>query len=191
MTETEIVPLHLIEQLDLVERVGDLSLKGYTDSNIAEICDITPYRAKQYKQEYLNILQNRAENDPYFLERVQYNTIKHLAELDSISKEAWETVEISTQNGLTGTRIQALKLALDITTKKAQLHQLMGSSKSTDSDYLTRMQKSEQVNQMLSRVLRDVVSECDNCREKARILLAEAMALMTEEEEEVTEENGG
>jgi len=43
------------------------------------------------------------------------------------------------------------------------------------------MQKAESVNQMLSRVIKDVVSECESCREKARLLLQEAMSLMEEE----------
>jgi len=188
MTTTDVVPLKLMDEMKTVARVGELHLRGYTNLEIGELVGeenkpLTQYKVKQYIQEYLDVIQKTAEDDPYFLERVQYNTLKHLAELDDISKEAWETLEIATQNSMIGSRVQSLKLILDITTKKAQLHQLMGTNKSTDSDYLTRMQKAESVNQMLSRVLRDVVSECENCREKARVLLAEAMALMTEDEE--------
>ena len=165
-TPAPIAPLGLLEQLEQVEDAGILHLRGYRNSEIAAQLGINQNRVKSLIEEYIAIIHNKADNDPYFMERVGYNTIKHLNELDDISKEAWETVEIATVNGMVGSRVQALKLALDITTKKAQLHQLLGSTKSTDADYLTRMQKAESVNQALSRVLKDVVVDCDRCREK-------------------------
>jgi predicted transcriptional regulator len=175
--------LGLAEELHLVEEAGSLSIKGYNYSNIAEILEISPYKAKQYVQEYFRIIKNQAEEDPYFLERVQQNTIRFLNELDEISKEAWETVNVATDNGMVTARTQALKLALDVATKKAQLHQLMGGTK-PDSEYIARMQKAESVNQILSEVLRDVVSDCERCRDMARIKLAEAFSLMDNAEGE-------
>jgi predicted transcriptional regulator len=169
--------LGLAEELRLVEEAGSLSIKGYNYSNIAEVLEISPYKAKQYVQEYFRIINNQAEEDPYFLERVQQNTLRFLNELDEISKEAWETVNVATDNGMVTARTQALKLALDVTTKKAQLYQLMGGSK-PDAEYIARMQKAESVNQILSEVLRDVVSDCERCRDMARIKLAEAFSLM-------------
>jgi hypothetical protein len=100
---------------------------------------------------------------------VQQNTIKFLAELDELSKEAWETVTIATENEMVTARIQALKLALEVTTKKAQLHQLMSGGKTADGDYIARMNKAESVNQLLSDILRDVVSDCPRCSEQARV----------------------
>lgn len=175
--------LGLAEELRLVEEAGTLSIKGYNYSNIAELLDITPYKAKQYVQEYFRIIKNEAEEDPYFLERVQQNTLRFLNELDEISKEAWETVNVATDNGMITARTQALKLALEVTTKKAQLHQLMGGSK-PDSEYIARMQKAESVNQILSEVLRDVISDCERCRDMARVKLAEAFSLMDAAESE-------
>lgn len=175
--------LGLAEELRLVEEAGTLSIKGYNYSNIAELLDLTPYKAKQYVQEYFRIIKNEAEEDPYFLERVQQNTLRFLNELDEISKEAWETVNVATDNGMITARTQALKLALEVTTKKAQLHQLMGGSK-PDSEYIARMQKAESVNQILSEVLRDVISDCERCRDMARVKLAEAFSLMDAAESE-------
>ncbi len=182
MTSTEIAPLDLVGQLDLVERVGAMKVKGYRDSEVAEVLDITPYRVKQYYQEYQNVLQQQADNDPYFLERIQFNTLKGLAELDDIGKEAWETVEIATQSGMVTARVQALKLALDISTKKMQLMQLLGGGRTGDSDTMARMTKAEQVNALLSRVIKEVVSDCPQCQERSRVLLAEAFAAMQEDE---------
>ena len=180
--------LSLAEEIQKVEEAGTLSIKGYSYSNISEIMDVTPYKAKKYVQEYYKIIQHQVNEDPYFLERVQHNTLRFLNELDEISKEAWETVTVATDNGMVTARTQALKLALEVTTKKAQLHQLMGDSK-PDSEYIARMQKAESVNQILSDVLRDVVSECERCRDMARIKLAEAFSLMdaAESEEDIEE----
>jgi len=127
-------------------------------------------------------LEHMAENDPYFLENLQYNTLKALAEFDEISKEAWESVELATREGMITARNQALKLAMEVATKKAQLHQLMGG-KQTDSDYIARMQKAETVNQLISQVVRDVIADCEHCREKAAPMLKEAFRLMDDQEE--------
>ena len=50
--------------------------------------------------------------------------------------------------------------------------------------FRSRMQKAESVNQILSEVLRDVVSDCERCRDMARIKLAEAFSLMENTEGE-------
>lgn len=165
-----------------VERVGLLGLKGYSVSDIAELESISHNTVREYISQYKIHLEGAAESDPYFLEKVQFNTIKALAEFDEISKEAWETVEIATREGMVSGRNQALKLCLDIATKKAQLHQLMGGSK-TDGEYIARMQKAETVNQMISKIIKDIVADCDICKPKAQAALREAFAMMNSEEE--------
>lgn len=185
--DIETAGLGLSDEIRLVEEAGTLSIKGYNYSNIAELLSVSPYKAKKYVQEYFKLVRDQADEDPYFLERVQQNTIRFLYELDEISKEAWETVNVATDNGMVTARTQALKLALDVTVKKAQLHQLMGGTKS-DSEYIARMQKAESVNQILSSVLRDVISDCERCRDMARIKLAEAFSLMDNDNSEPVDE---
>ena len=170
-----------------VERVGLLNLKGYSLSEISELESISPSTARDYINQYKIHLENTAEDDPYFLEKVQFNTVKALAEFDEISKEAWESVEIATREGMVSGRNQALKLCLDIATKKAQLHQLMGGSK-TDGEYIARMQKAETVNQIISKVVKDVVADCDHCKPKAQVALREAFAMMNSDESETEED---
>lgn len=163
-----------------VEKVGLMHLKGYSNSDIGELESLSQPTVRDYISQYKVFLEGQAENDPYFLEKVQFNTIKALAEFDEISKEAWETVEIATREGMVSARNQALKLCLDIATKKAQLHQLMGTAK-TDGEYIARMQKAETVNQIISKVIRDVIAECDVCRDRARPMLKEAFSMMSED----------
>jgi hypothetical protein len=174
-------PSFLLTELAKVEQAGTYAIKGYTPSNIGELLGVSSYKAKEYIEEYYRIVQNQADNDPYFLEKIQFNTVKALKELDEISKEAWETVTVASDNGMVTARIQALKLALEVSTKKAQLHNLLsGGQKESNNDVMLRTTKIEKVNTMLSEVLRDVVSGCPKCSVEARLKLAEAYQMMQE-----------
>lgn len=174
----------LIEKLKDVEDVGTLHVKGYSMHEIASLMSMKTNDVKIYIEEYKKILSKQVEEDPYFLERVQFNTIKALQEFDQLSKEAWETINIATDHGMVPARIQAIKLAGELATKKAQLHKLLGVNTS-DGEYIQRMQKAENVNQILSRVLRDVISKHPEIADAVRRELAIAFEIMEKEEEEV------
>jgi hypothetical protein len=147
----------LLDELKHVEEVGLLYVKGYNYAEISTLLSLPIEKTKSHVREYKKILNRQAEEDPYFLEKLQFNTIKALQEFDQLSKEAWETVNIATDHGMIPARIQAIKLAGELATKKAQLHKLL-SGNTTDNQYIARMQKAENVNQILSKVLRDVIA---------------------------------
>lgn len=168
----------ILDKMRVIDDAGQLHVKGYSYHEIATLLSLKVSEAKEYVGEYKKILNRQAEEDPYFLERIQYNTIKALQEFDQLSKEAWETVNIATDHGMVPARIQALKLAADIANKKAQLHKLMGGANS-DSDYIARMQKAENVNQILSRVLRDVISKYPEIADEVRRELSLAFDIMS------------
>lgn len=169
----------LIDILKDVEEVGLLYVKGYNIHEIASLMSSTPDKIKEQINEYKKILNRQAEEDPYFLEKIQFNTIKALNEFDQLSKEAWETVNIATNHGMVPARIQAIKLAGEIATKKAQLHKLLGTTQS-DGQFIARMQKAENVNQILSRILRDVISKHPKIAEEVRKELQIAFDIMNE-----------
>lgn len=171
----------LIEKLKDVEDVGTLYVKGYSMHEIASLMTMKTNDVKIYIEEYKKILNKQVEEDPYFLERVQFNTVKALQEFDQLSKEAWETINIATDHGMVPARIQAIKLAGELATKKAQLHKLLGVNTS-DGEYIQRMQKAENVNQILSRVLRDVISKHPEIADAVRKELAIAFEIMEKEE---------
>lgn len=176
----------LIDKLQDVEDAGLLHVKGYKFSEIASLLSISVKDAKANVEEYKKILSRQADEDPYFLEKLQFNTIKALQEFDQISKEAWETVNIATDHGMVAARIQALKLAGDIATKKAQLHKLMGGNQA-DTEYIARMQRAESVNQVLSRVLRDVISKHPAIADEVRKELSIAFEIMNNGAQEYEE----
>lgn len=169
----------LLDDLRDIEDVGLLHVKGYSVHEIASLTSSTADKVKRQIAEYKKILNRQAEDDPYFLEKLQFNTIKALQEFDQLSKEAWETVNIATDHGMVPARIQAIKLAADVATKKAQLHKLMGGNQ-TDGQYIARMQKAESVNQILSKVLRDVIAKHPHIAEEVRRELEVAFEIMND-----------
>jgi hypothetical protein len=181
MSDIERTEKTLIEKLKDVEEVGLLHIKGYSMHEIASLMALKTNDVKSYIDEYKKILNRQAEEDPYFLERVQFNTVKALQEFDQLSKEAWETINIATDHGMVPARISAIKLAGELATKKAQLHKLLGINTS-DGEYIARMQKAENVNQILSRVLRDVISKYPEIADAVRRELAIAFEIMAEVE---------
>lgn len=176
----------IIQKLRNIEEAGLLFVKGYSYHEIATLLSLKTGEAKEFIQEYKRILNKQAEDDPYFLERIQFNTIKALQEFDQLSKEAWETVNIATDHGMVPARIQALKLATEIASKKAQLHKLM-SGVSGDNDYIARMQKAENVNQILSKILRDVISKHPQIADEVRRELAVAFDIMKTSDEDIVD----
>jgi hypothetical protein len=170
-----------IEEMADVEEAGKLRQKGYSFTDISDKMECSPARAKELVDEYRKYIKYSAEQDPYFLEKTQLNTLSMLSELEDISKEAWESVEIATQHGMVSARTQAIKLALEILSKKSQLFQLTGQQ-GTDTDYIARMQKAELVNQVVTKIIREIVAECPRCSELSRVQLAEAFEIMSEDE---------
>jgi hypothetical protein len=188
MSDIEIVKTKsLIDKIKDVEQVGLLHVKGYSMREISTLMSIPVNEIKIYIEEYKLILNQTIDEDPFFLEKVQFNTIKALTEFDELSKEAWETITIATDNGMVAARIQAIKLAGDLATKKAQLHKLMGGNQ-TDGEYIARMQKAENVNQILSKILRDVISKYPDIANEVRKELEMAFEIMSGKVTKITED---
>lgn len=178
--EVEPVERTILDELAEIEQVGLLHVKGYSVHEISSLVNAPIERTKNMISEYKKILNRQAELDPYFLEKIQFNTIKALQEFDQLSKEAWETINIATDHGMVPARIQAIKLAAEVATKKAQLHKLMGGNQA-DAQYISRMQKAENVNQILSKILRDVISKHPQIAEEVRRELEIAFEIMDTE----------
>jgi hypothetical protein len=108
-----------------------------------------------------------------------------------IEKEIWETYQKAKDFELISQQNATLKNAMDIAEKRARLLQLMGVK--ADSGSTARLQKAERVNELVSGVIRDIVSQCPKCKVEAQIKLAEAFSLIDNEEgvvemEEVVED---
>ncbi len=177
-TELETTNTPSYDKLQEIDECGRMYLKGYNFKEISDLKGIDPRTAKNYVEEYNANLEKMAKDDPYFLDKIQLNTLRALGELNEVSKEAWESVELATRDGMISARIQAIRLGLDTAKAKAQIHQLLGGAGASDGELIARMQRQESVNTILSRVISEVVADCDSCRNLARSKLKEAFAIL-------------
>lgn len=170
-------------KIETLEKVGILVNKSYKNAEIARELNLTPREAKYYVDSYKEILADRVNADPDFLDRIQENTLEALDRLDLLVREAWETYATAKNMEMINQQINLLKACGDLEDKRAKLLQLMGAK--ADSGMMARMNKAERVNEIVSRIIKDVVSECSHCKLEALPRLAEAFALMNKGDEGV------
>jgi hypothetical protein len=170
-----------VEKFQTLERVGELLGKGYRFTEIARELNITPAHAKKLADDYTSLVREQVSNDPDFLERLAENTAMMFEQMDLIKKEAWKTYDDAKNFGAQNMQLQALKIAMDVAERQAKLLQLMGAK--VDSGSTARLQKAERVNEIVSGIIKDVISGCPRCKREAHAKLAEAFALMDRAEE--------
>lgn len=173
----------LLAKIDTFEKVSELYLKGYKNAQIARSLDISPAQAKHYVDQYKEAIATRVMEDPDFLDRIQDNTLEALEQIDLLIKESWETYENAKELEMMNQQINLLKVAGDLTDKRNKLLQLVGAK--IDSGMTARMQKAEQVNFVVSSIIKDIISGCDRCRNEAQVRLAEAFRDMNRPDEAV------
>lgn len=169
-----------IEKFDEFQKASSYFLKGWNHAEIARELDIPIVKAKHLIKEYKEFIQQRAQDDPDFLDRLAENTLELLDEVDQLKREAWEVYELAKDNQVMSQMAPALKLAGEFTDKRAKLLQLMGAR--TDSGSTARMKRAEEVNRIVTYILRDVVSDCPKCKVEVQAQLAQAFSLMGEAE---------
>lgn len=173
----------LPERIDTLERVADLHLKGYKPSEIGRALDLSPAQVKGYVRQYKEYVSSRVADDPDFMDRLQENTIQALEKFDMLIKEAWETYETAKGADMLNQQINGIKILKELEMERAKLLQLMGAK--ADSGMMSRMQKAEQVNGIVSGVLKEIIADCPRCKLEAGPRLATAFALMNRAEEAV------
>ena len=171
----------LPEKFNELERVAELYLKSYKPNEIARALNITTAQAKAYIRDYKQIVSERVAEDPDFLDRVQENVSEALERLDTLVKEAWETYDTAKSADLINQQTNLLKVIGAFEQQRAAILQLLGAK--MDSGMMARMQRAERVNEIVSRIIKDVVAECDHCKTEVMPRLAEAFAAMGREQE--------
>lgn len=168
--------MSFVEKLDIIEKVSELRLKGYKPAEIARSLNISPAQTRHYINQYETFLQKRVNEDPDYLNRVAEHTFEALERLDNLIKEAWETYDTCRNNDMITQQINLIKVAGGLEAQRANLLQLMGGK--MDSGMSSRVIRAEQVNEIVSNIIREVIADCDVCRLEAQPLLAEAFAKM-------------
>jgi hypothetical protein len=174
---------NLPEKLDTLEKVGELYLKSYKPAEIARRLNISPAQAKAYIEDYKVVVDKKFQNDPEFLDRIGENTLVAIERMEAIVAETWETYEYAKDNEMINQQINLLKLSATHEQQLSNLLQLAGAK--VDSGMMARMQKAERVNEIVTRVIKEVSGDCPKCRHEVMARLAEAFELMNKQAEAV------
>ena len=171
----------IYDKLEEIETCGILHLKGYKTSEIVQHTGLNPREIRNNIKEFDAMMKKRALNEPHYLDQTNYHTFRAEGELQEVKKELWESVEIASQHAMVSARNQALKTILDAIKVQGQITQVIGGS-GTDAEYINRMQKAEMVNQIVSEIIRDIVSDCERCSALAKDQLRKAFMNMESNE---------
>lgn len=159
-----------------MQQCAQLSMKGKTNREIGTELDIPTRRVTNYLEQWQQFVIRQAEQDTsmaeYFTNKV-YESLEHYKLLE---REAWETVEFCDQHEIVGQKISAMKLVRDIQSNKDKLLQMTGAKE--DTALREQFQRAQEVNQILSSILREVSAACDHCRQEVRLRLTDAFAMM-------------
>lgn len=172
---------NLPAQIDDMERVADLHLKGYKPAEIGRALQLSTVQVKRYIDSYQQYISNRIDEDPEFMDRLQENTLAALDKFDMLIREAWETYETAKGADMLTQQLNGIKIIKELEIERAKLLQLMGAK--VDSGMLARMNKAEKVNEIVSRVIKEQISQCPKCKLEIMPRLAEAFDLMNKSEE--------
>lgn len=165
-----------LETIDDFQRAAELHLKGFKATEIARELEISVAQARSLVKEYEQYISTRAMEDPEFLDRVQVNTLMVLDEVQMQSREAWALYEELKNLGDLKAAQGALKLASDLTSNRAKLLNLMGAK--ADGGMYAKMNRLEQVNEIVTKIIRETISGCERCKKIVQLDLAEAFSMM-------------
>src|ERR1051325_10873125 len=163
-------------QAKTIQDIARLWMKGSTKADIAEKMSLSQSQVSNYIKQWEEFVEEEAEKNPDVLDNYLENTIKFEQEIKLLTQEAWNVIELAEENGAMGTKIQALKLAKELTEMKARLFQLL--SPRMEHGYVERQKRVERVNSILSSIMREVISGCDRCRAQAWDKLQVAYSMM-------------
>ena len=86
-------------------------------------------------------------------------------------KEAWRTIDDADQAGDLRTKATAIKLVADIEGKRIEMLQKAGLLE--NNEVASMIAETEEKQEVLASILRDVVADCDKCRIEVRKRLSD------------------
>ena len=160
--DTDIV-LHLEE----VNRVASEYIKGNDESTIAKQLDIPRNRVVKLLNEWRGMIANN--------EAIRARAKEALASADQhynkLIQKAYEVVQDADTQGVLGDKTKALKLILDIETRRMDMLQKAGLLENKElADQLIEQERKQEI---LLGILKDVVGSCDKCKYEVARRLAD------------------
>lgn len=155
--------------------------KGYTNVEIAKALDVHPDTVTRIRRKYEEQLASEAAANPALLHDVLTNTVRMIAELDMVRKEAWTALEtgafhteecpkcghetVHWRSAKGDSKPQYMRILLTAVEQKAKLYQLFG----VKAEFLAHVNQVAQLQARLINFMRD--SLCDEDRARLEELL--------------------
>ena len=151
--------LELADRWERINKVVDLFLKGTTNPN--QIAKITGFKRLDV-QDYLNEWRSVIQSD----RQIQMRAREALAGADKhysmLIEEGWDVINQSGTMGDLSKKTAGIKLVADIQQKQIDMLQKAGLIE--DSEIAQQIIETERKQEILVKILKEVVADCDHCK---------------------------
>jgi hypothetical protein len=164
--EKRVTEIDSISGFDRMNKVVELSLKGYNPTQISKELDIK-------RNEVLGMLEEwkkYAQEDKQLHERAKEAIVESDQHYAMLMKEAWQTIGEADQAGDLRTKATAIKLVAEIQQKQMEMLQKAGVLDNVELG--NQLAETEAKQEMLISILREVTSKCDHCRQEVATRLS-------------------
>ena len=149
----------LAERWEKINRVVDVFLKGTT--NPSAIARVTGFKRTEV-QEYLNEWRVVIQSD----RQVQMRAREALAGADRhysmLMEEGWDVINQAGTASDLAKKTAGIKIVADIQQKQIDMLQKAGLIE--DSEIAQQIMETERKQEILVKILKEVVADCDNCK---------------------------
>ena len=160
--------LELADRWERINKVVDIFLKGTTNPTV--IAKETGFKRTEV-QEYLNEWRTVIHSDRMVQNRAREALAGADRHYSMLIEEAWDVVKQSDAQGSLPQKTAGLKLIADI--QKKQMDMLQKAGLIENNEMADQILETERKQELLVRVLREVVSQCDHCRKEVFTRLSE------------------
>lgn len=164
--------LELKDRFDDMNRVVEELLKGSQPKEIASRLNMSRALVMELVSEWRQIIHNDTNIHARAREALA-GADQHYAML---IQKAWETAEQADSNQQYAVKVQSLKLAADIETKR--LDALNKAGVLENSELAEQVVETERKQKVLTEILRDVVADCDHCKHEVARRLSQATKIV-------------
>jgi hypothetical protein len=158
----------LIEHMEEVNRVASEYIKGLNESEISRELDIPRARVSSLLREWKSMASNS--------EAVRARAREALSGADQhyskLIKQAYEVIDEATTNSNLSAKTAAIKLILDIESKRIDMLQKAGLLE--NKELADQLLETERKQELLMKILAEVSGKCPTCKTQVLSRLAEA-----------------
>lgn len=160
--------IELADHWERINRVVNEFLKGNTDpTNLAKITGFTRKDVVEYLNEWRGVVQSDRQ--------VQMRAREALGAADQhysmLIKEAWDVIEEATNTSNLAQKTAGIKLVADIQQKQIDMLQKAGVLE--NNEMAEKILETEEKQQILAGIIKEVVSECEVCKPKVMARLSD------------------